>query len=132
MAFLNGRGVVTSSVREEIDRWRKKRYSALGEFLAEIDSGRVRVIDPDLEDTEAARVITTWDAVFGKGEVSSIALAVSRRWIFVSRDREPMRQVILRESIAVQSTEDVLGWLVRRKKMTKTQAQEFMRQVLRQ
>lgn len=129
MRYVGERGVITSPVLGELTRQAQKRYPLTQDFLDEVDAGRVRVVDPDPSDPDVRRIVSAWDGVFGPGEVSSLALAVSTRAVFVSRDREPMRQFRLREDIGLRSTEDVLRWLVRRKSMTKQQAEDFKKAI---
>lgn len=130
MVHVGDDAVITSAVVDELERQRQKNFPRLAQFMALVDEGRVATIDPDPSDATAARIIKTWSSVFGAGEVSSAALAISRRWIFVSRDREPMRQLRLRETVMMESTQDILDALVRRKTLTKKHADEIMRDIL--
>ncbi len=129
LGYVGDEGVVTSAVQTELERQRK-RFPRLGDFLGVVESGVVHVVDPDLSDVQVGRIITTWDSQFGSGEVSSIALAISRRWVFVSRDHAPMRELHLRETIKMQTTGDVLNSLVRMKTISKNQGEQIMRQIL--
>src|ERR1019366_2762494 len=98
----------------------------LSTFLDLVDSQQVATIDPDLGDETACRIVSTWSKVFGAGEVSSAAVAASRRWILLSADREPMQQFSLREIIMLKSTKDVLASLVRRRRISKQQADRIL------
>lgn len=79
MAHVGDSAVITTAVQGELERQRMKAFPRLSEFLDLVSSGRVRVIDPDLADETAARVVRKWSGCFGAGEVSSAALAASRR-----------------------------------------------------
>lgn len=121
-------GVITSAVREELERL-KRRFSRLSQFLEQVENGRIQVIDPDLGDETATRILMTWSTVFGAGEVSSAALAISKRWIFASRDVGPMREWRLREALIMETTQDILSALVRRKVLGKRAADTLMAEV---
>lgn len=129
MVHVGDSAVVTTSVQEELERQRAKAFPRLSEFLCLVSSGKVQVIDPDLTDEIAGRIVKKWSRSFGAGEVSSAALAASRRWIFVSRDREPMRQLRLSETLLMESTEDILKSLVRRRNLTKKRADGIEAQI---
>lgn len=129
LRYVGSRGVITSSVLGELERQRDKKYPLLQQFLDEVDAKTIRVLDPDSNDADVQRIVEAWEGVFGPGEVSSLALAVSTRSIFVSRDRGPMQQFALREDIGIRSTGDVLDWLVRRRAMTKQQADGFKKAI---
>jgi hypothetical protein len=75
------------------------------------------------------RIPPKWSSQFGAGEVSSAALAISRGWTLVSRDRAPMQQLRLSETIKMMSTGDVIGRLVRRRAVSKNQGDGIFRQV---
>ena len=61
--------------------------------------------------------------------LSSAALAVSQRHVFISRDFAPMRQLRLSESIMMETTADVLVHLVRRGLVTKQQSERIKREI---
>lgn len=130
MAYVLDSAVVTSAVQAELERQRNN-FPRLDDFLEHIASRRVRVIDPDTADPVVARIVTTWSPQFGAGEVSSAALAIERRWVFISRDRAPMRELRLRETIMMQDTQAILDALVRSKQLGKPQAESIMREILR-
>lgn len=129
MAHVGDSGVVTSAVKEEIER-QKKNFPRLGSFLELINDETIEVVDPDTSDVAVIRIIKTWSPQFGAGEVSSAALAVERRWIFISRDRAPMRELRLRETIMMLDTQGVLDGLVRSKRLRKPQAESIMRDII--
>ena len=122
MTYLGDRGVVTSAVVEELKYRCGKTFPLLSGFLELVESGRVATVDPDLADQTASRIVSTWSKVFGAGEVSSAAVAASRRWVLLSVDREPMQQFGLREVIMLKSTKDALASLVRRRRISKQQS----------
>ena len=125
MAYLGDCGVVTTAVYGELEYRRKKTFPILQTFLDLVDAQHVAVVDPDMADETARRILTTWSKVFGAGEVSSAAVAASRHWILLSADREPMQQFGLCEVIMLKSTRDVLASLVRRKRISARQAAEI-------
>lgn len=125
LAHVGDAVVITSAVHEELVRQRDRRYPLLAKFLNEVDAGRVQVVDPDTADETAERILSRWSPCFGAGEVSSAALAASRRWVFLSRDREPMQQLRLSETILMESTSDVLKSLVRRRAITERLAADI-------
>lgn len=131
LRFVDGKGVITTVVQGELERQRKKRFPRLADFAQQLDSGVIRVVDPPVGDPDADRIIATWDGIFGPGEVSCVALCIARRWVFVSRDREPMREFAQRETIMIKSTQDVLDALVRTRFMTKAKAATVYGDIMR-
>jgi predicted nucleic acid-binding protein len=129
MAYVDDGAVVTSVVVEELQRQRTRNFPGLQAFLDLIDTGAVSVVDPDTLDPDVTRIIGKWSSQFGAGEVSSAALAISRRFVFVSRDRAPMQQLRLSETILMETTDDVLAHLVRRGAMTKQQSEHIRRDI---
>jgi predicted nucleic acid-binding protein len=130
LSYVGDEGVVTSQVLGELERQRKKHFPRLGTFLDLLKDGVVRVVDPDLADDDVGRILRTWSSQFGSGEVSSAALAISHRWVFVSRDHAPMRELHQRETMKMQSTRDVLDSLVRVKSISKSQGERIMKEIL--
>jgi hypothetical protein len=129
MEHVGGDATVTSAVVEELKRQQKKNFPRLRDFLDLIDDGTVAVADPDLSDANVTRIIGKWSSQFGAGEVSSAALAISRGFVFVSRDRAPMQQLRLTETIKMETTGDVLGRLVRRGILTRKQSEQAARAI---
>lgn len=129
MAHVGEDAIVTSAVVEELVRQREKNFPRLQSFLDLIAEGTVAVVDPDLSDASAARIVAKWSSQFGRGEISSAALAVSQRHVFISRDFAPMRQLRLSESIMMETTADVLAHLVRRGLVTKQQSERIKREI---
>jgi len=129
LAYVGDSGVVTSEVVVELRRQREKNFRRLGRFLDLVDDGTIQVVDPDLSDADAARIIRKWSSQFGAGEVSSAAVALTNGWVFVSRDFAPMRQLRLTESMRIETTDDVLSGLVRARTLSKPQAQAIQKQV---
>jgi hypothetical protein len=125
MDYVGDRGVITTAVKEELEYRQRKTCPILQRFLDLVDAERVALVDPDMTDEVAARILATWFKVFGAGEVSSAAVAASRHWILLSVDREPMQQFSLREVIMLKTTRVVLAWLERRKRISARQAAEI-------
>jgi len=128
--YIGERGVITTAVKEELEYRQRKTFPILQRFLDLVDAQQVAVIDPDMTDEVAARILATWSKVFGAGEVSSAAVAASRHWILLSVDREPMQQFSLREIIILKTTRDVLAWLERRKRISARQVAEIQAAIL--
>lgn len=126
--YVGDAAVVTSEVMTELEG-QHKNFHRLGEFLDLVKAGTVQVVDPDLTDADVIRIIRKWSGQFGLGEVSSAALAISRHWVFVSRDRAPMQQLRLSETIMMESTNDVLSGLARRGVISKTQSERIMKDI---
>ncbi len=130
MAHVGEAAVITSAVQEELERNRRKRFPRLAEFLDLVDRGVVEIADPEMTNETAARILAKWSRCFGEGEVSSAALAASRGWIFVSQDLEPMRMLRLSETLAMQTTGDVLASLARRRVISDQEATRIQRSIL--
>jgi predicted nucleic acid-binding protein len=129
LAYVGDCGVITSVVLAELRRQRERNFSRLGQFLDQVGAGVIAVVDPDLTNTDAARIVTKWSSQFGAGEVSSAAVAVTHGWVFVSRDVAPMRQLRLTETIKMETTAEMLQALVRTRTLSKRQAEAIDTQI---
>jgi hypothetical protein len=125
LGYVGDSGVVTSEVVSELE-CQCGKYPLLNDFLALVTAGTVKVVDPDLTNADVMRIVRKWSGQFGLGEVSSAALAITQRLVFVSRDRAPMQQLRLSETIKMQSTADVVKALVRNRTISSRHGDEIM------
>jgi len=129
MAYVGDCGVITSAVLAELERQHTRNFSRLGDFLERVQHAGVAVVDPDLANPEAVRILDKWSSQFGAGEVSSAAVAICAGWVFLSRDLAPMRQLRLTETIKMRTTQEVIQALVRSRRITSRQAEAIEHEI---